>query len=307
MSFLLDLIGSAADAGSKGIGEYQAQENALERQREAEKLAEERALAVDRIRSERAEADRQAKQKRMSQETQDVEAKAQVAGQERQLSAAQRMAPSIDGNVLDIIKSKLTPEQMQKFYGVKDDPLSRVDDQIGVARKEGYYDLEEQLKSAREATRKAIADDMKRQMDERKGERDDRRDDQRDRQLDIMASKVDASSGSGAVKLRSTYTDGEGRRIGVMSDGSTQVLSDRAFDFNKAVAGTVSAMSKADPRFARLPDAEKRSRAEEVLKGAGVANQGGGAAAPAGMTAIGKTPDGRIVYKTADGKQVVGK
>lgn len=254
MSFLLDLIGSAAAAGSKGIGEYQEQERALERQREAEKGAMNRAVELDKIRGERAETERLAKMKRMSEQTQDVEAKATAEGEQRQLSAAQRMAPSVDANVLETIKAKLTPEQMEKFYGVKDNALSRVDDQISVARREGYYDLEEQLKSAREATRKAIAEEYARATTERKLDQTDRKQDELEKNNERRHKESLASIGQrrDAAEGRSTKTSAAVEKLNTQKSNTLREIELLQNSISKAKWGSDPKLKAANDRLDQI-------------------------------------------------------
>jgi len=175
MSFFEDLIGSFAEAGAKGLNDISARN-----QREAElklqnDLAIERAKAAEEIRLDLEERQRQAKQQRLSQQRQEVEAAAPAATQARELGQAQKMAPSVDGNVLDIIKSKLTPAQMQKFYGVDQGPVAELDDKLGVARDKGLYDAEAVLQVERKDTVAAIKAARKEALDQQKADGFDER------------------------------------------------------------------------------------------------------------------------------------
>ena len=113
--------------------------------------------------------------------------------------------------------------------------------------------------------------------------RADRRDAQTERRLDLMEERITSqnktdvirankpaggggSGGSGAPKVRSTYTNNEGNKVAVMSDGSEKTLG-KAGDFDKSVANLVNTMSKNDYSFGKLPEAEKRQKAIERLTG----------------------------------------
>lgn len=110
--------------------------------------------------------------------------------------------------------------------------------------------------------------------------KEDARNAQTDRRLDLMeeritsqnktdtirANKPAGSAGGGAAKVRSTYTNSEGNKVAVMSDGSEKILG-KAGDFDKSVASLVTKMSKDDYQFGKLPEAEKRQRAIERLTG----------------------------------------
>ena len=75
-----------------------------------------------------------------------------------------------------------------------------------------------------------------------------------------------SGGGSSTVKVRSTYTNSNGQKIAVMSDGSEKSLG-KAADYDKTLAKLVTDMAKADYKFAKLPEAEKRKQAEERLRG----------------------------------------
>jgi hypothetical protein len=78
------------------------------------------------------------------------------------------------------------------------------------------------------------------------------------------------AGGSGAPKVRSTYTNNEGNKVAVMSDGSEKTLG-KAGDFDKSVANLVNTMSKNDFQFNKLSEAEKRQKAIERLTGGATA------------------------------------
>jgi len=90
----------------------------------------------------------------------------------------------------------------------------------------------------------------------------------------IKAAEIRADSikdrpsggGSSAVKVRSTYTNDQGEKVAVLSDGSTKVLG-KAADYDKTLSNLVTKMAKDDYKFAKLPEAEKRKQAEERLRG----------------------------------------
>jgi hypothetical protein len=104
---------------------------------------------------------------------------------------------------------------------------------------------------------------------------------------DIVAAREKAKirlegggGGGGVGKVRSTYTDDQGNKVAVMSDGSTKVLG-RAADFDKSVAGIVTKLSKEDPKydgtaFSKLPISRQREIATQILTGQGSSTGGGG-------------------------------
>lgn len=111
--------------------------------------------------------------------------------------------------------------------------------------------------------------------------REDARNAQSERRLDLMEERITSQNktdtirankpaggagGSSAPKVRSTYTNNEGNKVAVMSDGSEKTLG-KAGDFDKSVATLVTKMSKDDYQFGKLPEAEKRQKAIERLTG----------------------------------------
>lgn len=113
--------------------------------------------------------------------------------------------------------------------------------------------------------------------------RADRRDAQTERRLDLMEERITSqnktdsirankpaggsgSGGSSVPKVRSTYTNNEGNKVAVMSDGSEKTLG-KAGDFDKSVANLVNTMSKNDYAFSKLPEADKRQQAIQRLTG----------------------------------------
>jgi hypothetical protein len=82
----------------------------------------------------------------------------------------------------------------------------------------------------------------------------------------IRAEHVGSSGGGGMPKVRSTYTNADGDKIAVMSDGTEKTLG-KAGDFNKQIASTIATMAKNDYKFSKLPESEKRAAALERLTG----------------------------------------
>jgi hypothetical protein len=83
---------------------------------------------------------------------------------------------------------------------------------------------------------------------------------------DSIKDRAGSGGGSSAVKVRSTYTDDQGQKIAVLSNGDTKVLG-KAADYDKTLSNLVTKMAKDDYKFAKLPEAEKRKQAEERLRG----------------------------------------
>lgn len=89
------------------------------------------------------------------------------------------------------------------------------------------------------------------------------------KQAQIRADSIrdrSPAGGGSAVKVRSTYTDDQGQKVAVLSDGNTKVLG-KAADYDKTLSNLITKMAKDDYKFAKLPEADKRKQAEERLRG----------------------------------------
>jgi hypothetical protein len=89
------------------------------------------------------------------------------------------------------------------------------------------------------------------------------------KQAQIRADSIrdrPSSGGSSAIKVRSTYTNSDGQKIAVMSDGSEKTLG-KAADYDKSLSNLITKMAKDDYKFAKLPETEKRKQAELRLRG----------------------------------------
>lgn len=83
---------------------------------------------------------------------------------------------------------------------------------------------------------------------------------------DSIRDRPASGGGSSAVKVRSTYTNSDGQKIAVMSDGSEKTLG-KAADYDKSLSNLITKMAKDDYKFAKLPESEKRKQAELRLRG----------------------------------------
>lgn len=290
MSFFEDLIGSFAEAGAKGLNDISARN-----QREAEMklqndLAIERAKAAESIRLDLEEKQRQAKMQRLSEQRQEVEAAAPAATQARELSQAKKMAPSVDGNVLDVIKSRLTPAQMQKYYGVDQSPVATLDDKLGVARDKGLYDAEAVLQNERKETVAAIAAARKDALEQARLA-------QGDNKLDTMLA---IAAGHDATRI-ATKAAGSSDRTEKLDQ---QKARERRIDVQNQKASVVAQFKEglikkadAEARIARLEKLENKYQAIEDAAEAGEpAPKPGPAPKPAAAPAA-NTPGWSIIKK----------
>lgn len=83
---------------------------------------------------------------------------------------------------------------------------------------------------------------------------------------DSIRDRPASGGGSSTVKVRSTYTNSDGQKIAVMSDGSEKTLG-KAADYDKSLSNLITKMAKDDYKFAKLPETEKRKQAELRLRG----------------------------------------
>lgn len=75
------------------------------------------------------------------------------------------------------------------------------------------------------------------------------------------------SGGDRAPTVRKTVTQSDGSLVAIMSDGSQRALGIKSSEYNNRVANTIATMEKNDGKFAKLPEPEKRRRAEERILG----------------------------------------
>lgn len=291
-----------ADAGqtfaNAGIRQYE-----MERQDEREVSREDRLLkrqeALDELKATRERTREEELQQRVVKESAQVSTRAGEIGTAREGKAFDKLAESsaAAGEQGDVALSR---EQLQKL--AKDDPalaqqyqkmglidaampitrnqarIQRADDEVQAGMDIGAHSsVQKATLEKRKSVLEEIRDENK--ETERKSDRD-----ANNRRLDLMEERITSQNktdvirankpsgggagGSGGVKVRSTYTDDQGNKIAVMSDGSTKTLG-RGMDFDKQVSSLVNTMSKNDYQFNKLPEAEKRVKAIERLTGGG--------------------------------------
>lgn len=169
--------------------------------------------------------------------------------------------------------------------------MQRADDEVQASMEIGAHSsVQKNLLDKRKAVLDEIKEENRDARDQRRDalavEREARRDAEfkammpvRQQQANAATTNADANTtranrppssgggkGDGAPKVRSTYTNNEGNKVAVMSDGSEKTLG-KAGDFDKSVANLVSTMGKNDFQFNKLSEAEKRQKAIERLTG----------------------------------------
>lgn len=225
MGLLADLIGGAASTGQRIVqDDIKAERQRVDDERQSE-LAMKRAKELEEYKQATVERLRREKEQRTAQQLDAAEQGGEKRTAARELLSAQSNAPSVDEKTLGLIKSKLSPQQLEKVYGVKTTALDRIDDQISEARKNGSYDALEVLKDARKQT----VESMKQELAERKqasqealGQQRADNDTKRTEALLLKASRDSGKTDGGNGKLteseRKTYT-------ALMQDTTRQLLA----------------------------------------------------------------------------------
>lgn len=280
-----------ADAGST-FGNYMAKDIEATRLDEREALREERLLkrqeALDQLKADREET----KLRRDAEIYSQAEANAPAIGEQRRFEKFKADVGQTDMPEADLRKvfdEQYNQRNVGKFEGAdryveryskqKEDVLNEIRSLGGssAAIKEGR----ESYKATVDAENRADKEALDRRREDR---RDTQAQNTAEYQTGMVAAamrRADASvvnaerargsgSGDGSTKVRSTYTDDQGNKVAVMSDGSTKILG-RGMDFDKQVSSVVATMSKNDYAFNKLPEAEKRQKAIERLTGGATA------------------------------------
>lgn len=316
----------------------------LARQDEREALREERLLArqeaLDELKAAREITREETLQKRVITDSGKVQAKATEIGDARTAAQGEKDIKGLINRQSQIAGDSPAASEEEMRALIEQNPQYRE-----VYRKAGYIDkaptanqsriqrADDEVQasvdvgahsSVQKATlekRKSVLEEIREENKEtdRKSERD-----ANNRRLDLMEERITSQNktdvirankpaggagGAGGVKVRSTYTDDQGNKIAVMSDGTTKTLG-RGMDFDKQVSNLVNTMGKNDYQFSKLPEAEKRAKAIERLTGGGAQtagdNKSAAASLPTGAVKVG-TSGGFPVYQTPDGKRFIQK
>jgi hypothetical protein len=163
MSFFADLVGNAALSGEKVLGDHINHQQALDREDHASQLMMDRARTTEALKLDLQEQQRQAQQKRTSEQMDQAATGAVDVGKSRR---AQELLNAGAGDA-----STITPEQsavLKQAGRIQGDtPLTGIDDQLTAARKGGLHDAEAQLTAARKETVQSMKDEFTRQHQER--------------------------------------------------------------------------------------------------------------------------------------------
>jgi len=180
MGLLSAALGGMADVGLKQIDDERQAERETRLAEFNSKLIQQRTEALDTMRRNRESEVLESKQRRLAEQAETIHTEATERRTNRELETATKRAPSVDGPVMDFLKSTLPPEKVKAVYGVEPEtPVSRLDDEIAVARKNGFSESENGLRADR---RGAMA-----QLDS------DRREDDRAKRTVLIEKRIDDS------------------------------------------------------------------------------------------------------------------
>jgi hypothetical protein len=215
----------------------------------------------------------------------------------------------------------LTPAVRQAYEGAgiigKYTASQGLQDQVDAARSTGAgptvrKELTERLDKGRAS--EAAAAKLKLDQDrlDETARKNDLQFEATNRKTDTIAARAASGGQDSAKTIQSTFIDQDGKKKGVMRDGTTIVLSDSSFEFNKEVLRITSLMEK-DYQFKKLTPEERRAVATQKLTGASPASATTAKPAasisslPSGSKQVG-TSGGKPVFETADGsKRFIGQ
>lgn len=221
MSFLADLVGNAALTGEKVAHDYVGQQYALERQQHESDLATQRTETIERTKMALAEEQLQAKQKRFSEQSAVVDARAVDVGKSRK---AQELLAAGAGNAATI-----TPEQaavLQQAGRIKGDTaVTAIDDRTTAARENGFYEMEAQLKNSRDATVKALAEEWNQKFKERTEDRKDAELKETGRKADLQYEASRAQTAAYAARQSKSDHQGATEKLTTEKARALQELS----------------------------------------------------------------------------------
>lgn len=339
MSIIGDGIMGAIDAGRgylqadiKADNERQKADEIAVRQEAADNrkddLAQKRMIATEQLKEEFARSQSESKYKRLQSEGDAIETEAKNIDFKRSgglINSIRNSVPNegefankeLSAEDIATIRTKMSPADAEKFYGIKPQTaLSVTDDQIAAAKNVGAYESRPALIEQR----KQLADTDKQDRLERKN----------DEILKIKADDLERKSALDAGNLRikeiredtrltETQKVNKAEKVMTLIDGQRKEIASESAEINKQMIADLK--NALDPKEKAQVKSEYQPRLNELAKkrdqlnkdfseirGAfGLSPIGGSTPASNPLGApIGKTPDGRNVYMK-DGKKVVGK
>ena len=215
MSFFADLLGNASLAGGQMLEDdrnIREKEALMNRQAQ---LETERSIATEKRKLEMQEQQRQALQQRTQDQMDQAERGGQAIGEARDMGAldkARSMVPSegqyagkkITLGDVDSIRANMSPEDAQKYYGIKPETTQSVlGDQLTAARAGGLHDATGSLKTAYDETVKALQAQFKENMATRQEAR-------KEGEAKEAARKTDLQHGASMARIDASDRDRSG-------------------------------------------------------------------------------------------------
>ncbi len=318
-----------ADAERQKADETAARQEATDNRKDD--MAQRRMIVAEQLKEEFAQNSAKQKYGRLQSEGDNIEKEADNIDFKRSgglINSIRNQVPNegefankeLGAEDIATIRSKLSPADAEKFYGLKPQTeLSKTDDQIAAARTVGAYesrpglieqrkqladtDKQDRLERKNDELTTIKADDLKRKTakDESDSEIKNRREDTRTTQAEKAAKSEKVM----------TFMDGQRKEIAAESvELHKQMAADLKDVQYRTPAEKADIKSSYQPRLDALAEKHKQITKDfdEIRGKFGLSETGGKAkSSNDGLGApIGKTPDGRNVYMR-DGKKVVGK
>lgn len=302
MSFFADLLGNASLAGGQMLEDdrnIREKEALVNRQAQ---LETERSIATEKRKMEMQEQQRQALQQRTQDQMDQAERGGQAIGEARDMGAldkARAMVPNegqyagkkITLGDVETIRANMSPEDAQKYYGIKPETTQTVlGDQLTAARAGGLHDAAGSLKTAYDETVKALQAQFKERSQQVRDDVMMRNSDTTAKNAETSARRVDAAIAKGgssggsddkAVNLHSSYDNDQGYRVNIMKDGKHIIATDPSGSpittdkFGQRVDKQANLLKKeGGPEYRKMPMEELRKqvaaqfRSSEVPKAA---------------------------------------
>lgn len=280
MGLLADLIAGAASTGQRIVqDDIKADRQRVEDERQSE-LALKRAKELEQMKQDTAERLRRERQERTAKELAIAEEEGGKLTAARELAAAQSRAPSVNEKTLGLLRTRLSAADLEKFYGVSDSPLAKLDDKITAASKAGAYDAMDVLDSQRKQTVETLKYELGvKKEDNRQANAAEERKIDRERN-DIQARRVEAliakqTNPNGITESeRKTYTalmQDTTRRIDAAQKSLKSIVDDEE---RKSVLENIKLLEAEHKTYQSLlaqsqskkPDGEDRKPAPDAAK-----------------------------------------
>lgn len=288
MSFFENLLNNAVTSGAGLMSDYVMRQRQLEDEQRREEMAVERQRQMEQNRLTMQEEALNRQRKMTADEMTQVDEQAPAVTRARQLAEAQQQAPSLDAEGMNVVMQNLSPEDLKKYYGVDTSPTAALRDQLGVARKGGMYNAESKLEAMYKeavqtlslARQDRVADSQIEANKALAGKRNAdaaAKPDETEADLiraDAAKKRAERPAGGGGKgsagnpdALFKTHTAEDGKVYGITRGGGKVDLGITSDALNRSIANYIIRKSTDDPKFGRLPIAEQRRQAREVITG----------------------------------------